>query len=40
MTSLDDWRKEDTDRLGEALLSLETVDEAAQFLRDLCTRRE
>jgi TrpR-related protein YerC/YecD len=40
VTSLDDWRNEDTDRLCEALLSLETVDEAAQFLRDLCTRRE
>ena len=40
MTSPDDWRTEDTDRLCEALLSLETVDETAQFLRDLCTRRE
>jgi TrpR-related protein YerC/YecD len=40
VTSLEDWRNEDTDRLCEALLSLETLDEAAQFLRDLCTRRE
>ena len=40
MTSPDDWRTEDIDRLCEALLSLETVDETAQFLRDLCTRRE
>jgi TrpR-related protein YerC/YecD len=36
----DDWRNEDTRHLFETILLLETVDEAAAFFRDLCTRRE
>lgn len=39
-TPTDDWRSEETAALFEAILSLETVDEAAAFFRDLCTRRE
>ncbi len=40
MTVDDDWRTDDTRALFEAVLSLRTVDEAAAFFRDLCTRRE
>lgn len=36
----DDWRTEDTAALFQAVLTLETVDEAALFFRDLCTRKE
>lgn len=36
----EDWRNEDTASLFAAVLGLETVDEAADFFRDLCTRRE
>lgn len=36
----DDWRNADTAALFEAVLTLESVDEAAAFFRDLCTRRE
>lgn len=36
----DDWRTDDTRALFETILRLETVDEAANFFRDLCTRRE
>lgn len=36
----DDWRNQDTTALFEAILALDTVDELADFLRDLCTRRE
>lgn len=36
----DDWRNHDTAALFEAVLSLETVDEAAAFFRDLCTLKE
>ncbi len=35
-----DWRNDDTRALFEAVLNLETVDDAADFFRDLCTRRE
>lgn len=35
-----DWRNEDTASLFEAVLSLQTTDEAAAFFRDLCTLRE
>lgn len=35
-----DWRNEDTAALFDAILQLETRDEAAAFFRDLCTRRE
>ena len=34
------WRTGNFDALCRALLSLETVDEMALFLRDLCTRTE
>ncbi len=36
----EDWRTSETDPLLEAIVSLDTVDEAAAFLRDLCTLRE
>lgn len=36
----DDWRNAHTAALFEAVLTLETVDEAADFFRDLCTLRE
>lgn len=36
----DDWRTDDVDALCEAMLTLETADEVASFLRDLCTHRE
>jgi TrpR-related protein YerC/YecD len=35
-----DWRNDDTAALFDAILALETRDEAAAFFRDLCTRRE
>ena len=37
---MDDWRTGDVDELIGALLRLEDVDEAASFLRDLCTLGE
>jgi TrpR-related protein YerC/YecD len=36
----DDWPTADTAPLLEAVVALRTVDEAAAFLRDLCTLRE
>lgn len=36
----EDWRNEDTASLFEAILSLQTTEEAAAFFRDLCTLRE
>jgi TrpR-related protein YerC/YecD len=36
----DDWRTPDTDALVEAILRLESHDEAERFLRDLCTLGE
>lgn len=36
----DDWRTEETDLLFRAILSLRTPEEAAAFLRDLCTIKE
>ena len=36
----DDWRNDDTAALFDAIITLETRDEAAHFFRDLCTRRE
>jgi TrpR-related protein YerC/YecD len=39
-TPEDDWRTEDTTALMEAVLALDTVDEAERFFRDLFTRRE
>jgi TrpR-related protein YerC/YecD len=35
-----DWRSEDGDELLEAILALPDRDEAARFLRDLCTLGE
>src|SRR5439155_25761677 len=37
---VEDWRTTDNDELNEAVLSLETGDEAARYLRDLCTLGE
>ena len=34
------WRTAELDALCRAILTLETVDEVALFLRDLCTRNE
>ncbi len=36
----EDWTNEDTDALFEAILALETQEEAEAFFRDLCTLRE
>lgn len=36
----DDWRTVDVDSLFDAILRLETSDEAARFFRDLCTLNE
>lgn len=36
----EEWRNHETKSLFEAILRLETLDEAAAFFRDLCTRRE
>lgn len=35
-----DWQTAATDHLLETIIKLETVDEAAAFMRDLCTRKE
>jgi len=37
---VDDWRTADADALFEAILRLETVEEAERFFRDLCTLSE
>ena len=37
---MDDWRSTDVDELIAALLRLDAADEAASFLRDLCTLGE
>ena len=37
---MDEWRTGDVDELIRALLRLEDEDEAARFLRDLCTLGE
>ncbi len=36
----DEWRSADVEALLDALLQVETVEEAAAFLRDLCTLGE
>jgi TrpR-related protein YerC/YecD len=36
----DDWQTATTDELLATIVRLETVDEAAAFMRDLCTRKE
>ena len=38
--TIEEWRTADTDELIDAVLRLETPDEAARFLRDLCTLGE
>lgn len=41
MTTRDeDWTSGEGAALFDAVLSLETINEAASFFRDLCTRRE
>jgi TrpR-related protein YerC/YecD len=37
---MDDWRSTDVDELIAALLRLDDADDAARFLRDLCTLGE
>jgi TrpR-related protein YerC/YecD len=37
---MDDWRSSDVDELIAAILRLGDADEAARFLRDLCTLGE
>lgn len=36
----ENWQTSDTRALFEAVLTLESVEEAEDFFRDLCTRRE
>ena len=36
----EDWTDEASASLFQAILALESTDEAERFLRDLCTRRE
>lgn len=38
--SRDDWRNEQAESLLSALVSLTSTDEAAAFIRDLCTHKE
>jgi TrpR-related protein YerC/YecD len=38
--AIEDWRSTEVDELIGALLRLETADEAARYLRDLCTLGE
>ena len=40
ITRRDVWKTEELEALCRALLTLETLDEMALFLRDLCTRNE
>jgi TrpR-related protein YerC/YecD len=40
MTTSESWRTTETDALIDALLRLEAPEEAARFLRDLCTLGE
>ena len=37
MTAMEAWRNEAAGDLCEAILRLETADEASAFFRDLCT---
>src|SRR5215210_1489327 len=37
---VDDWRTADADALFEAILRLDSVEEAERFFRDLCTLNE
>lgn len=40
VTETEDWRNEATAALFDAIVSLESREDAAHFFRDLCTRRE
>ena len=40
MTADDTWRSDDMQALMQAILRLETVEEAERFFRDLCTLGE
>jgi TrpR-related protein YerC/YecD len=40
MSAMEAWRDEAASELFEAILRLETVDEASAFFRDLCTLGE
>ena len=40
MNAIEDWRNEAVGQLFEAILRLETADEASAFFRDLCTLGE
>ena len=40
MSAMDAWRNEAASDLVEAILRLQTADEASAFLRDLCTLGE
>lgn len=40
MADRDDWRTAEAEDLLRAFVTLETEDEVAAFLRDLCTHRE
>jgi TrpR-related protein YerC/YecD len=36
----DEWRSDETRALFEVIIGLDSVDAAARFFRDLCTRQE
>ena len=40
VTANEDWRNDATAALFDAVVTLDTREEAAHFFRDLCTRRE
>ncbi|MGA2514525.1 MAG: YerC/YecD family TrpR-related protein [Candidatus Limnocylindrales bacterium] len=40
MSAMEAWRNETVDELFEAILRLDSVDEASAFFRDLCTLGE
>ena len=40
MAADDSWRTDETDALMDAILRLQTLDEAERFFRDLCTLGE
>lgn len=40
MADRDDWRTPETEDLLEAIVRIETAEEAGAFLRDLCTHKE
>ena len=40
VTANEDWRNDSTAALFDAVVTLDSREEAAHFFRDLCTRRE